>query len=117
MNKTFLNKKEKLYLQELFEILSPLKKDIVYFKLFGSKARGDFNKESDIDLLLVVKDKNIKILEKKVSRFVTETLLKRGPFFSIKIYPISRFKKLISPPTFFMRKINKEAINLWQKNL
>lgn len=67
----------------------------------------------------MVKDKNIKIIEKKVSRFVTETLLKRGTFFSIKIYPISRFKKLVSPPTFFMRQINKESIDLWakQKNL
>jgi len=117
MNKSFLNKKEKLYLQNLFEILAPLKKDIVYFKLFGSKARGDFNKKSDIDLLLVVKDKKIEVFEKKVSRFVTEVLLKKGPFFSIKIYPQSKFKNLLSPPTFFIRKIKKESIDLWQKNL
>ena len=82
MTKSFLNKKEKLYLKELSEILSPLKKDIVYFKLFGSKARGDFSKKSDIDLLLVVKDKKREIFEKKVSRFVTEVLLKKVLFFN-----------------------------------
>lgn len=27
-------------------------------KLFGSKARGDFDEESDIDVLVVIKDKN-----------------------------------------------------------
>lgn len=115
MSKLFLNKKEELYLQDLFKRLFPLRKDIIYFKLFGSKARGDFNKGSDIDLLLVVKDEKREAIERKVSRFVTDVLLKNGPFFSIKVYSQSKFDALTTPPTFFIRKIEKEAINLWLK--
>lgn len=117
MSKIFLNKKEKLYLQDLMKRLIPLRKDIIYLRLFGSKARGDFNKDSDIDLLLVVRDEKVKIFEKKVGRFVTEVLLKGGPFFSIKIYSQSKFQALSNPPTFFIRKITKEGRELWpQKN-
>lgn len=115
MSKTFLNKKEKSYLKELFGQLAPFKKDIICLKLFGSKARGDYNKYSDIDLLLAVRDKKREFFEKKVSRFVTEVLLKGGPFFSIKIYPFSKFQTFITSPTFFIRRINKEAVDLWPK--
>lgn len=115
MSKNFLNKKEELYLQQLFERLLALRDDIVYFKLFGSKARGDFTKDSDIDLLLVVKDEKLRDFEKKVSRFVTDVLLQKGPYFSIKIYPQSKFRAFSNPPTFFIRRLAKEAFNLWPK--
>ncbi len=115
MIKNFLNQKEKLYLQSLLRKLIPFKKDIIFLKLFGSKARGDFNKNSDIDLLLVVKDEKREIFEEKVSRFVTEVLLDGGPFFSIKVYSQSKFQDFNTPPTFFIRKIAKESVNLWQR--
>lgn len=115
MPKMSLNKKEESYLDELFKRLRSLRGDIIEFKLFGSKARGDFTKDSDIDLLLVVADKKKEIVEKKISEFVTDVLLDEGPYFSIKVYPQSKFRKLTSPPTFFIRQISNEAVDLWPK--
>ncbi|HEX3046561.1 MAG TPA: nucleotidyltransferase domain-containing protein [Bacillota bacterium] len=43
------------YKQSLSQKLGP---ELIKIGLYGSKARGDFNHDSDIDLLVVVKKKN-----------------------------------------------------------
>jgi predicted nucleotidyltransferase len=54
----FLNKLEKkivmLFVKELKEKLG---NDIITIRLFGSKVRGDFGKDSDIDIFILIKRK------------------------------------------------------------
>ncbi len=59
---TQLNKNEKLALAELLKKLdSKFSQEITQTLLFGSKARGDSNKDSDIDLLIILKEENAQI--------------------------------------------------------
>jgi predicted nucleotidyltransferase len=43
-------------LKELKERLKELARDRVRLVLFGSRARGDYNSESDIDVAIIVRD-------------------------------------------------------------
>ena len=55
MGKLKLNKIEKQALRELKEKFSEKFPDVDII-LFGSKARGDFDPESDIDLLILIEE-------------------------------------------------------------
>lgn len=56
-----LTDNEKKALQRFKEkLLDKLGSQIISIKLFGSKARGDAHPESDIDILIIVKDNNRK---------------------------------------------------------
>ena len=58
----------------LFEISKKLRKkfgdNIVKIILFGSYARGDYSAESDIDLLLIVKDDSIADIEDEIRKII-----------------------------------------------
>ena len=61
----YLNHREKEALEHLVnELKSALKDQIVMIRLFGSKVRGDYTSDSDMDVFLVIKDRNPKNAEK-----------------------------------------------------
>ncbi len=53
--KTLLSASERHALTELKEAIAQ-KYELLWIKLFGSKARGDFDEESDIDVVIVLKN-------------------------------------------------------------
>lgn len=106
-----MNKQDHKYIKEFKnKVLRELKNEILLAQIFGSASRGDFSKDSDIDILLVGKDK--KKVSKLVGDFVIETLIKGGPYFSVKIFDPEKYKRLNNPPTFFMQHLKRDARNL-----
>ncbi|MFQ5686879.1 MAG: nucleotidyltransferase domain-containing protein [Candidatus Scalindua sp.] len=107
----FLTEKEKMVVERFSSRLkSALGKNLILVKLIGSKARGDFSSESDIDILIIVKD----YLSDKEK--VIDILYNIDPYYDVKISPIiySEFeyeknKELESP---FIIKVEKDGINL-----
>jgi predicted nucleotidyltransferase len=60
----YLNDKERKGINRFVELIKELLgENLVLMKLFGSKVRGDSNEESDIDILLVLKEKEVLILQ------------------------------------------------------
>jgi predicted nucleotidyltransferase len=55
MNKEIFSSEEKVVLKELKENLKGLADDRIRLVLFGSKARGDYDSESDIDIAIIVR--------------------------------------------------------------
>lgn len=109
-----LNEKEKIAVKEFkVKLLERLKNKIVLIKLFGSKARGDFRKDSDIDILIVLKGED-RIARNEVYDLATEILLERDIYISVKVFFESEFRYLNSIPTIFMQFVNKEGIDLWK---
>jgi hypothetical protein len=106
-----LTKKEKMVVERFSSKLkSSLEKNLILIKLIGSKARGDFDSESDIDILIIVND----YLSYK--KKVIDVLYDVDPYYEAKISPIiySEFeykknKELESP---FIIKVEKEGIDL-----
>ena len=67
-----LTNEEKTVLRELKDALKPFLGDrLVKFVLYGSKARGDYHSESDLDVAIVVRDLT-RVLKHQILDMVAE---------------------------------------------
>lgn len=82
--------------QRLREILSENAKEII---LFGSRARGDAERDSDYDILLLV-DKRSRLLEDKVDGIAYEMLERYGVVVTIFVDEVKAFQRDQSEPLF-----------------
>ncbi len=91
---------EKLYGQSLYKLV-----------LFGSFARGDFDEESDIDILMVLENENVRPFQEidKITPIVSNYLNKYQRFFSILPVSRSNFEKYNFP---LYKNIRLEGIEL-----
>jgi len=83
------------YKQRLAQNLGP---ELIKIGLYGSKARGDFNQNSDIDLLVVVKERI-----NPVKQIIYDTLLDINGLYdiyniSIQIYTANEYDNLPNYP-------------------
>ena len=81
------------------------------FRLFGSKARGDDGPESDIDVLLVTKEKDRSIRE-AVFDLVVELNLKYDVVLSPVILTWEEYVGRLSKPSPFYQVTQKEGVPL-----
>jgi len=73
--------------------------------LFGSHARGDYGEDSDIDLLVIVKDRKI---EYELRKLVYSFIPKVGKLISVKIIESEDYRRL--KDTSFIRSIEREGV-------
>ena len=80
--------------------------------LFGSYARGDFNPESDFDILVIVNDNDLRSYRKARAKIISEFLFKYDILLSIRLASKDTFSrnKMISP---FYQNVIKEGISLY----
>ena len=101
--------------EQVIQILHEFKEDVknilgdnfVEMILFGSYARGDYREDSDVDVLIVVKEKN-KSVEKIVSDIADRILLERGLLISVFIYSVKNFN--IKNP--FLDNVKHEGVRI-----
>lgn len=77
--------------------------------VFGSRVRGDHSEWSDLDILVIVKDKDIN-LEKEIIEIFTEERLKTGIPFAPVIKDIKTFEREKELNTPFYQDILREGI-------
>ncbi|KKQ17868.1 MAG: hypothetical protein US31_C0014G0004 [Berkelbacteria bacterium GW2011_GWA1_36_9] len=108
-----LNQIEKQALKEFKnQLIKKFGSNLVILKLFGSKARGDFHKESDIDVLVIIKNLNQKD-KKWIIELTYELLLKYNDInISPRIYSENTWKYYASLPLSFTYIVEKEGIKL-----
>lgn len=107
-----LNKTEKEALMEFKKRLAKkLSGEVLELKLFGSKAKGNFSKDSDIDILIILKKVN-ENQKNKIYNLVLEMLHKYGVYLSVHIYSKKEYNFLNNIPTVFMQFIQQEAIRI-----
>lgn len=109
--KDFLTKKEDKVVKKFSSKLkSALGKDLILINLIGSKARGDFEIDSDIDILIVVKD----YFHDKEK--ILDILYNIDPYYETKISPIIysefEYKKNKEFQSPFILAVEKEGVNL-----
>lgn len=113
-----LSIKEKRALEEFKQaLLKKLGREILELRLFGSKARGDFKKTSDIgemsdtDVFIVLKKTSFK-KEDLIFKIATDILLKYGIDISIKIFSEKEYKERLNLQVPFFLIIQKEGVSL-----
>lgn len=103
--------------KEVLDILNDFKKDLkkIYGSqfsdliLFGSYARGDFQEGSDVDLMVILKNMNLKDRWKeyeKLSDVLLQYNLKNDLYFSPLIYDQASYQRT----DFFFRNVKKDQV-------
>ncbi|MEX0569608.1 MAG: nucleotidyltransferase domain-containing protein [Candidatus Njordarchaeota archaeon] len=78
--------------------------------LYGSHARGNATKDSDIDLLVLIDDSvNPSDIRKSLSDLLFDILLEEGELISVLVLPESFFKNSNYP---FVLNVKKEGIRV-----
>lgn len=119
-----LSKNEKLAVEEFKNILlREFPEKIEMIKLYGSKARGDYHQESDIDIFILVnitdskasvKNRLFKKIDVHISDIAFDLLLKYEVLLSPITMDKEHFSYLKYLQTGYVKNIEKEGIALWK---
>lgn len=87
--------------------------DIVKIVLYGSYARGDYEKDSDIDIVAIVQGKRAELQQrlKRVWEVSSELELEYGTIISPTIIPFEEFEKFKDDLPYYKNILN-EGVNL-----
>ena len=100
----------------LAEFLSRLREQcgdrIAHVWLFGSKARGDSDEESDVDLLIVARNGD-DALEKAVGEIAYELSLEHGVLLCEHVISTWRFAQMHARQEPLYKNIVREGVDLW----
>jgi predicted nucleotidyltransferase len=88
-----------------------LGKNILDMKIFGSKIRGDFDEESDIDIILVVRNRNLRVRE-YISEIASDLNLEFDCMLSPLIYTKAEYNRNRRFKNLFAENLTKEGIQL-----
>ena len=107
-----LNKQEEKTVRRFAEsIKESLGNNVIFLELFGSKVRGDFSSDSDIDILLVVKNKTPEVRDT-----IFNILFDIDPYYKFKISPIMysefEYQKNRELESTFVETISREGVML-----
>jgi predicted nucleotidyltransferase len=107
-----LTNQEKAVLKEFKTDLEKVLGDqLIQLKLFGSKARGDDQADSDIDVLVIVTTDDWRLRD-KIYDVATDMLLQTDVCISPKVISQSRFIQLCKERTSFMHNVSKDALTI-----
>jgi uncharacterized protein len=86
-----------------------LRDDSVEVRLFGSKARGDDRRDSDLDLLVVVSGAAWQLAD-EVYAVATDLLLETGICLSPKVLGRAEYERLMREETPFIMNVAAEGV-------
>jgi predicted nucleotidyltransferase len=103
-----LSKREKDALADIKSEISR-KYRLCWMKLIGSKARGDFDEESDLDVVIVLDELNWEI-EKDIYEICFYTGLKYDILISPIVYSDDKINNKLLQATPFYKVVEKEGL-------
>ena len=108
-----LTDKEKVAVQR-FEtaVRDILSHNLILLEVFGSKARGDYKSESDIDVFVLVKKFNPDVME-KIAAISSEISIEQGILISAVVLSESEYNNNRDANTLFVQEIDKDGIILY----
>ncbi len=104
----------------LAEFLSRLRErfgdHIAHVWFFGSKVRGDFDEESDVDLLIVARDGS-DVLEEVVGEIAYTLSLEHGVLLCEHVVSVWRFAQMRARQEPLYENIVREGVDLWTSEI
>ncbi|TEU21900.1 MAG: nucleotidyltransferase domain-containing protein [Anaerolineales bacterium] len=87
--------------------------EVVDVQLFGSKARGDATPESDVDVLVVLRQDEPKLID-ALYDLLLDVCLSHNVYISLKVFSETEYERLNHPRTPFMQSVAREGVALWR---
>ena len=113
--RTFLTESEQNGVSEFIErIKDKLRQNLLVVQLLGSKATGDFDMESDIDLFILVSMRDYSIMH-NIAEIAAEVDLKYDTNISPIIFSVEEHNKNTYFETLFVQNLRKDGIPLYGK--
>lgn len=110
MRRLFLSVNEKLAIKEFRDRVAGLLGDgLKKMALFGSKTNGHATSESDIDILVLIKDSALH-QRNFILDHAFEVNLKYGVYISPRIVSLATFNHPVWRITPFLKKLRKEGV-------
>lgn len=107
-----LNQKEEQAVKAFVAaIRKNLKDEVLEIKLFGSKVRGDYSQDSDIDILIVLRKRNKSIIDTLYEELL-DIELEYDSKISLTIFSESEYQHNLDAHTPFMKSLANKAIAL-----
>lgn len=108
----YLNAKERQGVNVFSErVRQFLGTSLLDLRIFGSKVRGDFDKESDIDMMLVIESEDWHIQE-EITKISADINMEFDCNISPVIYTRLEHEKNKYFKTLFIQEVEKEGISL-----
>ncbi|OGW03240.1 MAG: hypothetical protein A2Z59_07740 [Nitrospinae bacterium RIFCSPLOWO2_02_39_17] len=105
-----LNKKERETLKKFrIKIEKLLSDNLVEVKLFGSKARGDARKDSDLDVMIIISSGDWRTSD-MIYEIATDILIETGVCVSPKVITKKEYNYLHNIGNLFMKNVIREGI-------
>ena len=89
--------------------------DLLRVALFGSKARGDFDAESDVDVLVLVRDGDHWQRLAEISDLTSQLLLESGVNISPLVCDVTRYRWWAEHHAPIYNSIQRDGVELWTK--
>jgi predicted nucleotidyltransferase len=103
---------EKIILERLTTVFSAVS-DINQIVVFGSRSRGTSNDVSDLDVLILVKEKNSISLQ-TIQNLKAKALNEVEDFSYVNVFPV-RESEFYSYHNAFHQRVQKEGITVWSR--
>ncbi|MCG2709181.1 MAG: nucleotidyltransferase domain-containing protein [Thermodesulfovibrionales bacterium] len=88
-----------------------LGKNLIRIELFGSRARGDYSKGSDIDILIIVKERTIDVMD-KIAEITAELNLEYNLSISPVVFSEYEYKVNTDMASPFSLAVESEGVRL-----
>jgi len=114
MNKSFgyLNKNEEHAVKKFVSLIKEkLKDQVIEIKLFGSKVRGNYYEDSDIDILMILKERK-KVVIDTLYQELLEVELEYDSKISLTIFSEGEYNHNIHARTPFVQTLANEGVRL-----
>ena len=103
---------EKNILDRLTAVFSAVS-DINQIVVFGSRSRGDSNDGSDLDVLVLVNERD-SIALRSIQSLKAKALNDIEDFSYVNVFPV-RESEFYSSPNTFHQRVQKEGITIWSR--
>lgn len=88
--------------------------EVMLVRLFGSKARGDFDAESDVDVLVVVKNNDWRFSD-DIALEAYDPMLEHNVVISPTVVGADHYRWLEEHKAPFYLAVDRDGVDLWTK--
>jgi len=108
----YMKKNERSAIEHFREAVNKhLGKHLISMIIFGSKVRGDYNTASDIDILIIVQDRSLRVMD-KIAEITAELNIEYDLSIAPVVFSKKEYKMNKDMHTSFTSAISAEGLSL-----